>query len=58
MDAESPAPIRVAGPLYTADETWFCYYGYIDWRAMLDVLVAPTVLPPVDLPPKAAPLDA
>jgi Tol biopolymer transport system component len=38
MDVESPAPIRVAGPLCTADETWFGYYGYIDWRAKMDWL--------------------
>ena len=51
MDAESPAPIRVAGPLYTADETWFGYYGYIDWRAKMDWHCAPHASLP-------APLDA
>jgi Tol biopolymer transport system component len=36
MDVESPRPIQVAGPLCTADETWFGYYGYIDWRTKVD----------------------
>jgi hypothetical protein len=42
MEAESPSPIQVAGPLYTGPglaglhEAWFGYYGYIDWRTMLD----------------------
>jgi Tol biopolymer transport system component len=42
MEAESPSPIQVAGPLYAGtglaglDETWFGYYGYIDWRTMVD----------------------
>jgi len=36
MDAENPRPIQVAGPLYPADQPWFGYYGYIDWRAKLD----------------------
>ena len=35
MEAESPSPIQVAGPL-GSDETWFGYYGYIDWRTMVD----------------------
>jgi len=42
MDAESSRPLQVAGPLYAnpgllrPDETWFGYYGYIDWRTMVD----------------------
>ncbi len=36
MDAESPHPIQVAGPLHTVDQAWFGYYGYIDWRAKVD----------------------
>lgn len=35
MEAENPSPIQVAGPL-GSDETWFGYYGYIDWRSMVD----------------------
>jgi TolB protein len=38
MDAESPRPFQVAGPLRPADEAWFGYYGYIDWRAKVDWL--------------------
>ena len=42
MEAESPSPIQVAGPLHTSawlpglHEAWFGYYGYIDWRSMVD----------------------
>ena len=42
MEADNPRPIQVAGPLYTnagplgLHETWFGYYGYIDWRTMVD----------------------
>jgi dipeptidyl aminopeptidase/acylaminoacyl peptidase len=42
MEAESPSPIQVAGPLYnsagraSSEEAWFGYYGYIDWRTMVD----------------------
>ncbi|HEV3197514.1 MAG TPA: hypothetical protein VGZ73_06390 [Bryobacteraceae bacterium] len=41
-DVEGGRPIQVAGPLYArtgltgADEGWFGYYGYIDWRRMMD----------------------
>ena len=36
MDAAGN-PTQVAGPLHLgADETWFGYYGYIDWRAKVD----------------------
>jgi len=42
MEAESPSPIQVAGPLHTSTwlpglhEAWFGFYGYIDWRTMMD----------------------
>ena len=36
MEAESPRPIQVSGPLRPADQAWFGYYGYIDWRAKMD----------------------
>jgi dipeptidyl aminopeptidase/acylaminoacyl peptidase len=42
MEAENPSPIQVAGPLHTSTwlpglhEAWFGFYGYIDWRTMMD----------------------
>jgi Tol biopolymer transport system component len=35
-DVENPRPIQVAGPLLAGKDAWFGYYGYIDWRALLD----------------------
>jgi Tol biopolymer transport system component len=42
MEAENSSPIQVTGPLYSGPglaglhEAWFGYYGYIDWRTMVD----------------------
>lgn len=42
MGAQGDNPRQAAGPLYCdpgplgAEDTWFGYYGYIDWRARFD----------------------
>ena len=42
MDAESPRPAQVAGPLDASpeqpgpDDAWFGYYGYLGWRRVVD----------------------
>jgi dipeptidyl aminopeptidase/acylaminoacyl peptidase len=32
----NPSPTQVAGPLPGSEYAWFGYYGYVDWRALLD----------------------
>jgi hypothetical protein len=42
MDSENASPAQVTGPLHAnsglpgEEGAWFGYYGYIDWRAMVD----------------------
>ena len=35
MDAKGRRPVEVAGPL-TLENSWFGFYGYIDWRSCFD----------------------